>query len=68
MTYIEALAQFNTDSTISILVKTKGGLRVLSEHNFSGGVCNCCRGCDADDSLEVVRVIDVETMEVFWEA
>jgi len=67
MIYDEAHQRFNTDSTVSILVKTKDGLRVMSENNFGGGTCSCCYGCDSGDDLEVVRVIDVATMEVLWE-
>ena len=67
MNFLEALRSFNTDNTVCILVETKDGLRALSEHNFAGGVCSCCNGCESDDSLTVVKVVDLETMEVFYE-
>lgn len=68
MKYAEAFKAFNTDNTVGILVKTKHGNRLMSEHNFTGGTCECCKGCQADDNLEVLRVIDVNTMEVLYEA
>lgn len=68
MKYAEAFKAFNTDHTVGILVKTKDGNRLMSDYNFVGGTCACCLGCDSDDNLEVLRVIDVNTMEVLYEA
>lgn len=67
MNYEQALSKFNTDNTVGILVKTKSGERLLSEYNFDGGCCGCCKGCDSDDHLEVIRVVDVSTMELFYD-
>ncbi len=67
MLYKEVFEKFCIENTIVVLVKTKVGLRALSEHNFAGGTCGCCKGCSDDDDLEVVRVVDVETMETFYE-
>ena len=68
MLYKEALEQFNTDDTVCILVKTEEGVKVLSEHNFEGGCCGCCKGCSDDGDLEVIRVVDLNDMQVFYEA
>jgi hypothetical protein len=68
MNYKEAHEKFNTDNTICIVVETKEGLRALTENNFAGGCCSCCKGCDDDDNLIVKRVVDMETMEIFYEA
>ncbi len=68
MKYGEVFKNFDTANTVCVLVKTDDGLRALSQHNFAGGCCGCCKGCDDDDNLEVERVVDLETMEVLFQA
>ena len=67
MNYGEALKKFNTDETVCIVVETEDGLKVVSDYNFCGGVCSCCHGFTASNNLEVVRVVDMATMDVFYE-
>ncbi len=66
MKYKEVFEKFGTDNTVVVVVKTDDGVRALSEHNFAGGLCGCCKGCSDDDNLEVIRVLDAETMEIFY--
>ena len=68
MNYKEAREKFNTDNTVCIVVETKDGLKALTENNFEGGSCSCCRGYDYDDNLTVMRVVDMATMEILYEA
>jgi len=68
MKYKEALEKFNTDNTVCIVVETKDGLMALTDNNFAGGCCSCCNGCECGDDLAVVRVVDMATMAVFYEA
>lgn len=68
MNYREAFEKFNTDNTVCIVVRTKDGIRALAEHNFNGGVCGCCQGCDSSDNLTVEKVVDLETMTVLYSA
>lgn len=68
MNYREALKAFNTEDTICIVVRTKDGLRALTENNFAGGCCGCCKNCETSDDLIVERVVDLATMEVFYSA
>lgn len=67
MKYIEAINNFDCSDTVSILVETEEGQKSMSEHNFYGGVCDCCEGFDNDDNLEVIRVVDLQTMEIFYD-
>lgn len=67
MNYKEALNKFNTDDTVCIVVETKDGLRALTDNNFGGGCCSCCKGCDDGNDLIVARVVDMATMEVFYD-
>ena len=67
MNFKEAIRDFCLDNTVSVLLKTKDGLRTLSENNFSGGACGCCEGCESSDDLEVVRIVDLETMEILYD-
>jgi hypothetical protein len=64
----EAFDKFDTSDTVSILVNTKQGMRALSGVNMMGGVCGCCQEVDARDDLEVLRVVDLATMEVFFDS
>lgn len=66
MKYIEALNKFEMFDSVSILLRIDGELISMSGHNFLGGVCDCCQDCSDDNDLEVVRVVDLETMEVFY--
>lgn len=67
MLYKEAMRQFNTDDTVCILVKTIDGVKALSESNFEGGCCGCCQECTVHDNLEVIRVVDLNDMQVLYE-
>lgn len=67
MNYKEASNKFNTDNTVCIVVETKDGLRALSEHNFAGGICGCCKYCDDDDDLIVNKVVNMESMEILYQ-
>lgn len=66
MKYGEALSKFEISDSVSVLLRIDGNLVSLSEHNLNGGTCSCCKGCSDDDDLEVVRVVDLETMEIFY--
>jgi hypothetical protein len=68
MNYGEALEKYSFYENICIVVKTKKGLRTLAKYNFCGGVCECCKECDDDESLIVKKIINIENMEILFEA
>ena len=53
---------------VSILITdTKGELIAVSEANSLGGYCSCCCDGTINDECEVVRVVDLSTMDVLYE-
>ena len=65
----EAFDKFDTDDTVSILVRHKEKLMVLSDLNFFTGCCGCCSelGYQDADNLKVVRVVDLDGMKVLYD-
>lgn len=52
---------------IAVLVKNGGEAVALAYTNLEGGDCDCCKVLyDAGDK-EVLRVVNVETMEILYQ-
>jgi len=68
MKLIEVFGKYEISNTVCVVVRTEHGLRALTDNNFLGGCCGCCQGCPSDDNLVVERVVDMATMEVFYQA
>lgn len=68
MTYADALEKFGAFEMVCIVVKTKDGLRALTKYNYKGGVCGHCDECECNGNLIVERIIDLDEMEVLYQA
>ena len=54
--------------TSTILVESNNKQYALSEFNTEGGVCDCCFALGGDmDDLDVIRVVNMATMEVLYQ-
>ena len=66
MKFKEAIEKYDWE-TIAILVEDKKGQRiVVSKSNLEGGVCGCCHEYEIDDDAKVLRIVDMEDMEVIY--
>ena len=66
MKFKEAISKYDWE-TIAILVEDKNGQRIaVSNSNLEGGICGCCEEYDIDDDARVLRIIDMENMEVLY--
>lgn len=67
----EAIEQFepHDNESISILVRDKNKTRALSSRNLALGYCGCCNSGPElyPWNQEVLRVVNIETMEVIYE-
>ena len=62
----DMLNSFDCTESVVALVQVSGGVVAISEYNFLGGVCDCCRGVNISDKNEVLKVFDAITDEVFY--
>ena len=63
----DALKKFEVEGAISILVDVDGEPTALSEANIAGGLCECCSEICDTDNLEVIKVVNIESMQVVYE-
>lgn len=50
----------------AVLVLWADKFHAISDTNCNGGVCDCCMNFDVA-LCEVIRVVDLATMEILWE-
>lgn len=61
------ITNFGESSPLSVLVDTEEGPVSLSAVNLSGGVCDCCTELHNTEDLDVIRIVNLENMEVIYE-
>ena len=63
---VENKGWLHDHKSIATVVKIDGATVVLASNNHLGGVCDCCTDCIVSDDTEVLKVVDMETMEVLY--
>lgn len=67
MLLVEAWDLYESEVNICVVIKGRSGELALTHYNFSGGMCDCCRDYDVDGKCEVVRIVNMSTMETLYE-